>query len=289
MQNSKSTYGLVGYPVHHSLSPRMHNSAFQHLKVEAEYTLFPLAEHDLDHFFDDLRKEDCSIFGLNVTVPYKERVLRYIDNMTPFAQKVQAINTIVVDESRELTAYNTDGPGFLTHLTELGFNTLNKNISILGAGGAARALVTVLCLITERPEGIRLYDIDKGKADYLISDLGTRLDVSLIKTVHSIDDLELENTDLLINATPIGMKPDDPLLLERHVFRQDMFVYDLIYNPAQTPLLKMAREAGAQTANGLGMLFYQGVLAFQHWANIELDYETKQIMRHALEEGLKNL
>ncbi|MCD4780596.1 MAG: shikimate dehydrogenase [Candidatus Omnitrophica bacterium] len=288
IEHEKMLYGLIGYPVNHSLSPLMHNTAFNFLEVKAEYQLFSLKEEELEGFFKALKEEDSPVFGLNVTVPYKEKVLDYIDTMTPFAQKVQAVNTIVINNKREFIAYNTDGPGFLTHLTELGFNVLNKNIAIIGAGGASRAILTVLSLIKDRPKTIRLFDIDKGKVDYLISDLGSRFDVSIIQSVNSIDDLAIADSDLLINATPIGMKAGDPVLFEKELLHPDLFVYDLIYHPARTALLQMAEEVGAPTANGLGMLFYQGVLAFQHWADIQLDQEVKQLMWQALESGLKN-
>jgi len=288
MDEKKSIYGLVGYPVEHSLSPQMHNRAFQELQVDAVYKLFSLPEEELDAFFAEIKLQDSPVFGLNITVPYKEKVIQYLDGLSPFAEKIRAVNTIVVDKHRKLIGFNTDGPGFLTHLMELGFNTGAKRIAIMGAGGAARAIISVLCIVQERPESIKIYDIDKERADYLIEDLGSRFDVSIIQTVHSIDDLNVELADLLINATPIGLKDNDPCLFEEDFFHQDMMVYDLIYNPEETALLKMARKRGAKVSNGLGMLFYQGVLAFQHWANVELDQTIKDKMRESLEQGLKN-
>ncbi len=288
MNQEKSTYGLIGYPVKHSLSPLMHNAAFRELGVEAAYELFPLSEDQLDDFFEKLKRPDSPIFGLNVTVPYKEKVLRYIDCLSPFADKVRAVNTVVISPDRKLTGHNTDGPGFLTHLTEIGFDPKGKRISLLGAGGAARAIVSVLCLIPERPESIRIYDVDQEKAVNLVADLGTRFDTSLVRVVHCLDDLNLEIVDLLINATPIGMKKDDPCLVEGFQIPQSAFVYDLVYNPAETRLLKWAQAQGARTANGLGMLFYQGVLAFQHWADIQLEKAVKDIMWANLQTGLKH-
>ncbi|MFA5260735.1 MAG: shikimate dehydrogenase [Candidatus Omnitrophota bacterium] len=288
MQQHNSIYGLVGNPVQHSLSPFMHNAAFQELGVDAVYKLFPLQEDELEVFFSDLKKDGSPIFGLNVTVPYKEKVLVYMDSLSPFAEKVGAVNTVVVSAKRKLTGHNTDGPGFLTHLTELGFDTTGKRVSILGAGGAARAIVTVLCLVPERPEAVFIYDIDHNKATALVQYLGRRFDTGLIEVVKSLDDLNLEISDLLINTTPIGMRTSDPCLLEGFQISQDMLVYDLIYNPAETRLLKWAKEQGAKTSNGLGMLFYQGVLAFQHWAEIQLDKSVKDKMWASLKTGLKS-
>ncbi|MCK5579648.1 MAG: shikimate dehydrogenase [Candidatus Omnitrophica bacterium] len=281
----KSTYGLIGYPVNHSLSPLMHNAAFEALGVEAVYELFSLEEQELDEFFVDLKTEESHIFGLNVTVPYKEKVVKYLDSLAPFAKKVNAVNTIVISKDRKLVGYNTDGPGFLAHLSELGFDVKGKRVSILGAGGASRAIISSLCVKDERPGSIRIYDIDKDKAEFLISDLRERFDVSIVETVNSIDDLNVELADMLINATPLGMKEDDPFIIDEESLHPNMFVYDLVYNPAETYLLKIAKEKGAQTANGLGMLFYQGVLAFQHWADIQLEQEVKDIMRSGLEAG----
>src|SRR3989338_9118446 len=123
MSIPKAIYGIIGFPLEHSLSPVMHNAAFTELGVDAEYKLFPLQEEALGDFFADLREKDSPIFGLNVTVPYKEAVIKYLDIISPFAQKVNAVNTIVISSERTLTGFNTDGPGFLTHLAELGFRT----------------------------------------------------------------------------------------------------------------------------------------------------------------------
>jgi shikimate dehydrogenase len=263
----------------------MHNAAFEELGVNAHYQIFSLEEEKLDKFFVDLRNKESTIFGLNVTVPYKEKALKYLDHLTPFAERVGAVNTIVIDDDRMLTGYNTDAPGFLSHLAELGCTTEGKKIAILGAGGVSRAIIAALCLIQERPESIRIYDILKEKSDSLVTDLKTRIDLSIVESVSSIDDLNIHTSDLLINATPVGMNKNDPHLVEADVFHPDMFVYDVIYHPKETVLLKEAKERGAQVSNGLGMLYYQGVLALQHWANVELDENVKNTMRKSLEEG----
>ncbi|HQP10549.1 MAG TPA: shikimate dehydrogenase [Candidatus Omnitrophota bacterium] len=285
MNERKSLYGIVGYPVEHSLSPLIHNAAFKELGVDASYGLFSLEEQALDGFFQKLRADDSEIFGLNVTVPYKETVIKYMDRLSPFAEKVGAVNTIVIDEKRKLTGYNTDAPGFLSHLAEIGFKTEEKKVAIIGAGGVSRAMIAALCLIKERPASIRIYDAVKNKAEDLIDDLKRRIDVSIVKAAQSIDDLNIEIADFAINATPVGMKKNDPCLIDPQMFHPGMHVYDVIYRPAETIFLKEAKVRGAQTANGLAMLYYQGVLAFQHWADIELSDDVKRIMRRCLEEG----
>ncbi len=288
MSNKKSIYGIIGLPLQHSLSPLMHNTAFKTLHLNAEYKLFPLPEEELENFFDELRTTSSPIMGINVTVPYKEKVLEFLDTLSPYAKKAMAVNTITISPNRNLTGFNTDGPGFLTHLTELGFQPSGKRLAVLGSGGTARAIISVLCLISERPHSILVYNRHPEKTQQLLQDLGQRMDTSIVQSVASIDDLNIELSDLLINTTSVGLNPDDPCLVNLELLHSNMLVYDVIYNPAQTTLLKLAKEKEAQTSNGLGMLFYQGTLAFQHWMGYELDYKTKIEMKAVLENGGKN-
>ncbi len=287
MAAQKTTYGIIGYPLKSSLSPLMHNTAFKELGVDAVYKIFSLKEDQFPDFFSDLREKTNPIFGLNVTVPYKEKVISYLDTLSPFAEKVMAVNTIVINKERRLIGYNTDGPGFLSHLTELKFDTKGKRVVMLGAGGTARAILAVLCLLPNRPEGIKIYNRTPENLDRLIEDLSTRIDLSIVETVNSVDDLNIELADFLINTTSLGMKEGDQCLINEELFHSNLLVYDVIYNPPETKFLKMARKRGAKTVNGLGMLFYQGVLAFQHWSNIQLDERVKAKMRESLTKGLK--
>lgn len=280
-------YGIIGNPLSHTLSPLMHNAAFKSLRVNAVYKPFPLEKDELKLFMDDLKEEDNPIFGLNVTIPFKEEVLQYLDGINAFAEKVGAVNTIVINRQRKLFGYNTDGSGFLAHMTESGFSPDGKRIAILGAGGTTRAILSSLTLYNERPESIRLYNRTFSSAKDLVEDLSQRLDMSLVEIVDSIDDLNIELADCLINTTSVGLKPTDESLVDPDLLHKGLFVYDVIYNPKQTKLLKLAKEKGAKTANGLGMLYYQGVLSLQHWANMELDEKVKTAMRKALEKGEK--
>lgn len=280
----KPTYGIIGFPVEHSLSPFMHNTAFKALGVDAEYKLFPLKEDELDLFFSNLQKPESLIFGLNVTVPYKEKVIPYLDNLTPFAKRAMSVNTIVISKDRKLVGYNTDGPGFLAHLTELGISSQNKRIAILGAGGTTRAILAAMCLLPEQPEVVRLYNRTTSHAEELVADLEQRINMSRVEVVPSVDDLNIELADILINTTSVGMKEDDPCLVNEEDLHANMLVYDVIYAPEETKLLKLARAKGAKTSNGLEMLFYQGILAFQHWANVQLDDTIKKKMRQSLKE-----
>lgn len=264
----------------------MHNVAFQELGVDAIYKRFPLRADELDGFFEKLRDSSSPIFGLNVTVPYKEKVLKYLDSIAPLAQRIMAVNTIVINAQRKLIGYNTDAPGFLSHLAELKFDIRGKKIAVLGAGGSSRAILTVLCMIPERPESIKIYNRTFHRLEVLLRDLSSRVDTGIVEAVESIDDLDIPQADLLINTTSAGMRDDDPCLVDADLLHPDLLVYDLVYHPPQTPLLELAKERGARTVNGLGMLYYQGVLAFQHWANVQLSEKIKQKMREALEEGV---
>ncbi len=269
------------------MSPRMHNAAFKALKVNSVYKLFPLAnEQVFTVFMEHLKDEGNPIFGLNVTVPYKEKVLAHIDTVDPFALKAGAVNTLVITHQRKIFGFNTDGPGFLSHWHELGFHLKDKRIAILGAGGTTRAILSVLCLINDRPASIKLYNRTYEKAEALVKELGQKMDASIVEVVNTPEDLDVELADALINTTPVGLKGETQLPVDPNLFHADMLVYDVIYNPAETPLLKAAKAKGAQTSNGLGMLYYQGVLSFTNWAGMDIDAKYKKIMRKALEEGV---
>jgi shikimate dehydrogenase len=279
-------YGIIGNPVAHSLSPVMQNSAFKALKVNAVYKLFPLVDQEeLKLFMEDLKEENNPIFGLNVTVPYKEDILPYLDTIDPLAEKIGAVNTLVIDHHRKIRGFNTDGPGFLSHLTELNVDLQGKRVAILGAGGTARAIISVLCLIPKGPERITLYNRTRANADSLIEEIGKKINTGIVAAVDEPEDLNIELADLLINTTNVGMNAADPLLIDPASLHNGMLVYDVIYNPAETKLLAQARLKKARTSNGLGMLFYQGVLAFWHWSNVELDERTKKMVRKSLENA----
>jgi len=281
-------YGIIGNPVVHSLSPVMHNTAFKALKVNAVYKLFPLADRqELKLFMEDLKEDNNPIFGLNVTVPYKQDVLPYLDAIDPLAEKIGAVNTLVIDHTRKIHGFNTDGPGFLSHLTELKFDLTGKRVSILGAGGTTRAIIGVLCLLPKGPERITLYNRTRANADTLAEEISKKINTKTVTVVDSPEDLDIELADLLINTTNAGMNEDDPLLIDPESLHKDMLVYDVIYTPRETKLLAQARLKKAHRANGLGMLFFQGVLAFWHWSGVELDERIKKIMRKSLEAQSK--
>jgi len=275
-------YGLVGNPIEHSLSPLMHNAAFAALKINAKYKLFPLQEKELKPFLNNLKKKN--ICGLNITLPYKQDVLRLADGYLASAVKdIFAANTIVIDKTDKLKLFNTDYLGFIAHLKEL--KVTPKKAAIIGAGGGARAIC--FALGKKKAQEVAIYDVDKFRSLNLMKRFNEIFPDTQFVAAQNIDWLRLKEKDILINASPVGMKETDPLLVTPDQLHPGLFVYDLTYNPKETKLLKLARENNLAYSNGLGMLLYQGVEAFNLW------FPTKKVpveaMRKALEKGVKKL
>lgn len=276
MTPSQRIFGLIGYPVKHSLSPLMHNAAFKALNLDASYELFELKPQELETFFKTLPQKNIS--GLNVTIPYKEQVFPFLDKVSEQAELIGAVNTINISGGK-LEGFNTDGDGFLRHLKDdLGFDPEGKNISVIGAGGAARAITVTLSRAGSKR--VFIYDIEKSKSEKLISHLKRNFSNVEFKQADSIEGLDMKGSGLLVNATPIGMRESDPLIIGPEFISKGLLVYDLIYNPKETKLLKLAKERGAVVSNGLGMLLYQGMLSFEIWTGKKA---PKDVMRKALE------
>ncbi|MCX5701074.1 MAG: shikimate dehydrogenase [Candidatus Omnitrophica bacterium] len=271
-------YGLIGEPIHHSLSPLMHNAALSALKLKASYKLFPLKEKDLWVFLSNIKKKN--IHGLNITIPYKEKILKYISGYkTEAVNAIGAANTLVIDKKDKVKFFNTDYLGFIQHLKELKIKP--KRVALIGAGGAAKALCFAFGKM--KTEFVAIYDVDNFRSLSLMQRFNQIFPEMQFMAAGSISELNLEDKDLLINASPVGMKPDDPLLLNSALLHKDLFVYDLIYNPSETKLLKLARENGLACSNGLGMLLYQGVEALSLWISpkkVPID-----LMRKVLEKA----
>ncbi|MFA5145579.1 MAG: shikimate dehydrogenase [Candidatus Omnitrophota bacterium] len=274
-------YGLVGFPVKHSLSPRMHNAAFSALKIKAKYELFELQPGQLENFLGGIKKRN--IRGFNVTIPYKEKILPYLNLgvKSRGVREIGAVNTVVVGRDGRLKGFNTDFAGFSKHLKEL--KVKPRKAALIGAGGAARAVCFALAWRSKVKE-ICIYDIDAYKSLGIVSQFKDVFDQTKFSAVARIEELNLSDKDLLVNASPVGMHADDPCLVKEKAIHKDLFVYDLIYNPKETKLLEMAKAKGAGVSNGLGMLLYQGVLSFGHFTGIPAPIE---IMRQALKEGVE--
>jgi shikimate dehydrogenase len=273
-------YGLVGFPIKHSLSPHMHNAAFSALKINAKYKLFELQAEQLENFLDNLKKNN--ILGFNVTIPYKEKILPYLNIKSFGVREIGAANTVVVTRDGKLHGFNTDFLGFSRHLKVL--KVKPRKAAIIGAGGAARAVC--FALGKSKVEEICIYDIDAYKSLGLVSQFKDIFNQIKFSAVARVEELNLQDKDLLVNASPVGMRPDDPCLVESRLIHKDLFVYDLIYNPAETKLIAQAKLAGAHYYNGLGMILYQGILAFEHLTGKKAPVE---IMMAALEKGVKKL
>jgi len=282
--NSASTtkiYGLLGASLGHSLSPAMHNAAFRELGIDGQYRLFEKRPEEIEPFLKNLDKEN--IWGFNVTVPYKEKVLEFVSFDDEYIKKVGAVNTIVRRDNG-LYAFNTDVQGFGIHLKRVFGEPAGKKVALLGAGGAARA---VCCLLAGASVAkIAIFDIDKAKSEGIVRMIKSFSPGCDIEIVNSIEELKINDKDLLINATPIGLKESDPCLVGEEMLHKDLFVYDLIYNPAETKLLALAKKTGAKYSNGLGMLISQGAQSFKYFTQTRTSLDViVKIMEKALKKG----
>jgi shikimate dehydrogenase len=239
----------------------MHNSAFTALKMDACYVPFPVHP-------DRLREAVGAVIplrlsGLNITVPHKEKIIPYLDELSQEARLIGAVNTIEIREEK-LIGHNTDGRGFLRSLKEqAGFNPKGKRFLLIGSGGAARAVAFSLAL--SGASKILLRDVDAEKADLLAGDISKKTNIPVFSIPENALSSAASEADCLINATPLGLKKGDPLPVPNGIIEARHLVADLVYNPPATPLLKAAKAKKAKVLSGLGMLLFQGVIAFEIW------------------------
>jgi shikimate dehydrogenase len=258
---------LLGYPVGHSLSPGMHNAAFEHLGLDYCYVAFPVRPDALGEAVGAIRA--LNMAGANITVPHKENAVKFLDEVDKEASFIGAVNTVVNSDGR-LKGYNTDGRGFMRSLSDEGITLEGKKVLIIGTGGASRAIGYY---ISKTADALLLYDIDGAKARRLRDDLlKIRNNISLLPNIEDAGGM-----DIIINATPLGLKETDPLPLDLSKINPSQTIGDLIYK--ETRLLKEAGAKGCETFNGLGMLLWQGVFAFELWTGIAPPHG---IMRKAL-------
>jgi shikimate dehydrogenase len=270
--------GLIGYPVSHSLSPKIQNAALKACGLEGDYSLFPIAPDDMPALKDLLdRVRSGEITGLNVTIPHKQNVIRFMDDLTPTAKSIGAVSVIYLRE-KKLIGDNADAPGFLSDLkrflTTETHSHNDANALVLGAGGSARAVVYAL--------------INDG---WNVTIASRRIEQSQelaaqFKTANAIDfnfqTFKLSDMQLIVNTTPLGMTPNintsplpEDILLPSHAV-----IYDLVYNPRETKLVREARSQGLRATTGLGMLVEQAALGFELWTENKLPSE---IFRNAVE------
>ncbi|MBI5180845.1 MAG: shikimate dehydrogenase [Nitrospirae bacterium] len=257
--------GIFGYPIEHTFSPSMHNAAFSALGLDYCYIPFEVRPQDLKSAVEGIRT--LNIRGINITVPHKEAVIKYLDVLSKEAKLIGAVNTIE-NRNGKLIGHNTDGRGFIKSIWEdAGTKVKRKRILLLGAGGAGKG-VAVSCAL-EGVSEIVIANRTVKKADELVGELKRNFK----KTKFSAIPLErheltkgIAGADILINATSIGLKGKGLLPISQKDLHRDLVIYDLIYNPQITPLLKIARRARVKkAANGIGMLIHQGALAFHIW------------------------
>jgi len=265
--------GIIGDPIEHSLSPIMHNAAFKKIGVDYLYVPFTVEGKELGRAIEGMRA--LNIRGLNVTIPHKVAVIPFLDELDPLAGRIGAVNTIVNDDG-VLRGYNTDAAGFLQALLESGVEPKGKNMVIMGAGGASRAISFI---IAERGAHLvilnRLLELDW--AEELASRISeiSQAEVEALKLDEENLARVLKKADILVNATSVGMSPDiDETPVPPHLLKSDLIVFDIVYNPIKTRLLREAEEAGAKTINGLDMLVWQGALAFEKWTGLKAPVEV---------------
>ena len=245
---------VIGYPVMHSLSPKMHNFISENLGLDYEYRHEEVASEDLEEAILRLKKEGIS--GFNVTAPHKVEVMKYLDRISPDAAAYGSVNT-VVNENGEFVGYSTDAKGLYKALLHRGVEVFGKDVLVLGAGGAA--VPVCMYLATKKPKSLTIKNRTKEKAEFVAKKV---FDCSgyAVKI-----EAEHKRYDIIINCTTLGTGKNEGLspLSDYSVIDSGTFVYDMIYSPRETELLKQAGLHGAKTANGLGMLAFQGALAYE--------------------------
>jgi shikimate dehydrogenase len=275
--------GLIGYPLGHSVSPAMHNAAFKKLGLDYEYVPFEVEPKDLPEALKGLRA--LHIAGFNVTIPHKESIVPLIDEVTKLARIIGAVNTVLNQEGK-LIGYNTDGAGFIDSLKgDAKTDPKGKRIVVLGAGGASRAVSIMLA--EAEVKSLTLTDIQEDKAKELSEYVGSSFeaDCNFVRVNSRELQRAIDRSDILVNTTPVGMHPniDGSPLSEDIKLHKKLLVYDLVYNPSETKLMKTSKAAGSKTCSGLGMLVRQGALAFTIWTGEEAPLK---VMRKAAEEAV---
>ena len=285
MITSKTSFlALIGNPVSHSLSPIMQNAAIQYLGLDLIYMAIPCKDEDLEIVVKSLKKMNCK--GLNITIPFKQKVFNMCSEISPVAKKVKAINTLKLTDDKDWIGTNTDIDGFIYPLKNL--NLIKKSSLILGSGGAARSVIQGL--IKLKLSKITIISRNKRSLNELISNFKNDIAIEgLLSTNNEINNL-IQETDLIINTTPVGMSNsinNDEIPFGKNFWdsiNSKTIVYDLIYNPSPTPFLKFCDKKGCMTIDGTQMLIAQGAKSLSFWTNgLEVPFE---VMHDALKEYL---
>ena len=272
ISGTTTLYCLLGWPARHSISPLMHNTAFAALSLDCRYLAFEVTPDQLSAAVQGLRALGAG--GFNLTMPHKNAILPFLDDLSEAAALSGSVNT-VVNENGKLTGHTTDGIGFVRALKEAGFSVREKKITLLGGGGAAESVLTQLAL--EGVTKISVFKRDNATfqktaafAEKVSSHTGTPIEVCPMEDAAALRGI-LHASDLLINATNVGMSPQEGIsLIPADALFSELFVADLIYHPMETKLLADAKKAGCPVMNGLPMLLYQGAEAFRIWTGKEM-------------------
>ena len=278
IKGSTNIVGLIGHPVEHSFSPPMHNAAFKALDMDYAYVAFDVDPSNLKSAIEGAKS--LNIKGFNVTIPHKIGVMDFLDGIDEVAELIGAVNTI---DFKDMKGYNTDGIGAVKAIEEV-TSIKSKNVVIAGAGGASRAISFYIAKYGADSLTILNRNIDK--AQKLARDVSESGLIGNVKS-DSINDINsyLDDADILINTTPIGMHPNvdvEPIATADHL-HEDMAVFDAVYNPNETVLLKEAIKAGAKPVYGIKMLLYQGAESFRIWTG---ENPPVDVMENALRDTL---
>ena len=285
ISSNTSFIALIGNPVSHSLSPIMQNAALQYLGLDLIYIAMPCKNEDLELVLNSFKKINCK--GLNITIPHKEKVFNLCSEISPIANKLKAINTLKLNSEKEWSATNTDVEGFIYPLKTL--NLEKKQSIVLGSGGAARSVIQGL--INLNLSKISVVSRNKSSLDKLIKNFENQIKIQCLLSNDNQAQNLIEEADLIVNTTPVGMKTSQYELNALpygetfwRSLKSKTTIYDLIYNPAPTPLLKFGAKKGCFTIDGLQMLIAQGMKSLSFWTNgLEVPFH---VMNDALKKYL---
>ncbi|MCW8810391.1 MAG: shikimate dehydrogenase [Ignavibacteriaceae bacterium] len=263
--------GLIGHPIKHSYSPYIQNYALEEMGIDCIYLAFDVVSENLRSSVNSVLT--LGLKGLNVTLPHKEKIIKYLDELSEEASIIGAVNTVVNDHGK-LIGYNTDANGVLETLLPFKDKISGTKVTVIGAGGSARAVIYTL-LRYFKPEEINIINRTHQRADTLMNYFSLKMRYDSFRTFELFppDNVEtLKNSRLIINSTTIGMFPDveDTITDIEDSFNEDQIVFDLIYNPTKTKLLRMAEEQGAKVVGGMTMLISQAAKSFQLWTEVEM-------------------
>lgn len=267
LENMKKTLtGIIGYPLHHTLSPLMHNSVFKKYKMNWEYGVYETKPEDVGKFMKKMRSDGMR--GVNVTVPHKHLAMKYLDKIDKAAKTVGAVNT-VINKKGKLTGYNTDYLGFAQTLKDNNVKLKNRTVVMFGSGGAAHAVAYEIN--SQKPKEFHIVNIDIPMAERLSEKIKLKnYKIWMLKPSRALDEI-IARADFIINTTSVGLdKKSMPYKIAK--IKKGTPVYDIIYNPAVTPFLKRAKKLGGKIINGIDMLIYQGMEAFKIWTGKKSDY-----------------